>query len=154
MRPGVATLLLAASCSAGCFDSIPPGQVLFDSNFDALVIKSAPVPLPGKPRQSSQSAEQSLGDGRILFHSDYLAEVGFPRDKCGSFLTNLERLVSQRIKEKGASASGSGSGNQSRTIGYSRGRLSGSVEMFCLGDDTNQSHVAAVVDEIVLRGRG
>lgn len=147
-------LLLAAGFSASCFDHLEPGQILFDLPLHELVLKSAPPPLQGEPGEARQSVEQSVGDGRFLFHSDYLTEVGFPRERCDSFLDKLAQLVIQGLKDKGARVAGAGRGNQSRTVGYSKGRLSGSVEIFCLGDDAQRSHVAAVVDEVALRGRG
>jgi hypothetical protein len=146
--------MLAAGFSASCFGGTEPSQILFDLPLDDLVIQSAPLPLVGKARQTSQSAEQSVADGGVLFHADYLTEAGFSREQCGSFLDKLALLVSQRIKDKGARVGVGRAGNRSRTVEYFRGRLSGSVEIFCLGDDSQRSHVAAVVDEFVLRGRG
>jgi hypothetical protein len=147
-------VLLAAGFSASCFDHLEPGQILFDLPLHELVVKSVPLPLQGKLGQAEQSAEQSMGDDRVLFHGDYHTEVGVPREQCDLFLDKLAGLVSQRIKEKGARVAGGGATNRSRTVEYSRGRSSGSVEIFCLGDDAQRSHVAAVVDEVVLRGRG
>lgn len=129
--------------------------MLFDLPLNDLVLKSAPPPLlQGKPGQASQSTEGSVGDGRLLFHSDYLTEIGFPRERCDPFLDKLAHLLTQGLEDKGARVAGTGRGAQSRTVRYSRGRLSGTVEIFCLGDDAQRSHVAAVVDEVVLRGRG
>ena len=156
----VATLLLAASCSASCFESIPPGKVLFDVPLGDLVRKSVPVPFQGKPSPPGAQAASRHGPedgGRIdiVFHGDYHGEVRFPRDQCGPFLDKVAGLLSQHFREKGANASGTGSyGNESRTVEYSRGLSSGSIEIFCLGGDSQMSHVVAVVDEVVLRGRG
>jgi hypothetical protein len=147
-------LLLTAGLSASCVDHVEPGEFLFDLPLNDLVLKSAPPPLQGKPGEAHYSAEQGVGDGRALFHSDYLTDVGFPRERCASFLDKLAQLVIQGLQDKGARVGGAGRGSQSRTVEYTRGRLSGSVEIFCLGDDAQRSHVAAVVDEVVLRCRG
>jgi hypothetical protein len=110
MKLKLTAALLVASCSASCFDGVQPGQALFDLSLDELVLRSAPPQLKGKGRQSSQSTQQSPGDGCVLFHSDYLTEVDLPREQCDSFLDKLAALVSRRITTRGRVSAGEARG--------------------------------------------